>query len=280
MNQALLSIILTLLAPTGYKVTKDLAYGEGPRRTLDVYMPAKAQGAPVVVFFYGGSWDSGDKGFYKFVGAVLATQGVVAVIPDYRVYPEVNYPAFLQDSAKAVAWAKANAAGYGGDPDKLVLMGHSAGAYNAAMLAVDARWLRAEGLEPERDVRALVGISGPYDFLPLQSARLKTIFGPEATLADTQPVTHVDGMAPPALLLHGADDKVVWPRNAERLAARIKAKGGEAEVKVYPRLGHAETIAAFLPVFRRKGPVLADVMAFIRAHTGGQAAAVQVQRAA
>ena len=265
-------MLLTLLAPGSYRAVTDIAYGEGARRTLDVYRPAAATpGAPVVVFFYGGSWDSGDKGFYRFVGAALASQGVVAVIPDYRVYPEVRYPGFIQDAALAVAWAKAHAADYGGDPDRLVLMGHSAGAHIAAMLAYDRRWLNADGLDPARDLRAMVGVSGPYDFLPLHSDKLKIIFGPEETRGDTQPINHVDGRGPPGLFHTGGGDTVVDPRNSLRLAARIVAAGGQATARIYPGVSHSGTITALLPIFRGRAPVLADALAFIRAQTAGAA---------
>lgn len=273
MTEALISILLSLMTPVSHRVAQDVAYGEGPRRTLDVYAPAKVpRGAPVVVFFYGGSWDSGDKGFYRFAGSILAGQGIVAVIPDYRVHPEVNWPGFVQDGAQAVAWAKAHAADYGADPANMVLVGHSAGAYNAAELVYDKRWLAAVGMDPARDLRAFVGISGPYDFLPLRSERLKTIFGPEAQRPDTQPITHVDGAGPPALLLTGDKDSVVDPGNATRLAVRIHQKGGLAETKTYAGLGHSDTLSSWLPLFRGRAPVMKDVLAFIRLHTRARSA--------
>ena len=272
--EALISMVLGLMAPGGTVQHKDIPYGDGPRRMLDVYTPKTvAPGTPVVVFVYGGSWDSGDKGFYRFAGATLASQGVVAVVPDYRIYPEVNWPGFVQDAALATAWARAHAADYGADPERLVLMGHSAGAYNAAELAYDRRWLAAVGMDPARDVRAFVGISGPYDFLPLKSERLKTIFGPLEGRPDTQPINHVDGRGPPGLFVTGGADTTVDPGNSTRMAARIVAAGGQAETRTYPGVGHAGTIKAFLPLWRRSAPVLADAMAFIRAHTGEPASA-------
>lgn len=252
----------------GLSPTRDVAYTDGVRGKLDVYAPAERRaGRPVVVFFYGGGWDSGARGDYRWTGEALAAQGYVAVVPDYRLYPEVNWPDFLQDGAKAVRWAKDHAAEYGGDPDRIVLMGHSAGAYNAVALAMDSRWLKAEGVDSSRDLAAVVGLSGPYDFLPLRSAELKIVFGPEANRPDTQPINHVDGSGPPALLVTGDRDKVVDPGNSDRMAARIRQKGGQVEVIHYPKLDHARTVGAIARPLRFIAPVLNDVTTFIDART-------------
>ncbi len=269
---AFIAFLLTAAAPGGYTAHAGRVFGPGERDRLDVYEPRGPHpGAPVVVFFYGGNWDSGSRGFYRFVGAVLASRGVVAVIPDYRVYPEVRFPDFLNDSARAVAWAKAHAADYGGDPRRLFLMGHSAGAYNAAMLTVDRRWLGAVGLDPRTDVAGVVGLAGPYDFLPLHSERLKAIFGPPDQLPDTQPITHVDGQAPPMLLLTGDLDDVVDPGNSDRLAARVVQRGGQAGVRHYPQKAHISVLLSLLPVFG--GQALADASDFIQ--TGARPVAAQ-----
>lgn len=253
---------------TGFDVTKSVAYGDGPRRTLDVYRPLAADGAPVVVFFYGGSWQSGRKAIYRFVAKALARRGFVTVVPDYRVYPEVSYPGFIEDSAHAVRWASDNAARFGGDPGKLFVMGHSAGAYNAAMLALDRRWLAAVGLDPNDDIAGLIGIAGPYDFLPLVDETLVTIFG-GAERIETQPITHVAAGAPPALLLTGARDKTVDPGNATRLAARLEQTGGEATATTYPSVSHLTIVGTFAWPLRFLAPVLDDVDAFITATVSG-----------
>jgi len=250
-------------------VTRDIAYGADPRQKLDVYTPTTpAPGRPVVVFFYGGSWDSGSKHDYEFVGQALAAQGYVAMVPDYRVYPQVVWPAFLKDSASAVRWARDHAAAYGGAPSRLVLMGHSAGAYNAVDLAVDGRWLRAAGVDPARDIAAVVGLSGPYDFLPVRTAELQTIFGPEASRPDTQPINHVDGHAAPMLLITGDKDTTVDPGNSDRMAARVRAAGGQVEVIHYPKLTHPTTVAALAGALHFLGPVMRDVSVFIDKQTG------------
>jgi acetyl esterase/lipase len=251
----------------GVAVVRDIAYGPGPRGRLDVYRPARGEGpAPVVVFFYGGGWDSGRKDLYAFVGRALARRGLVAVIPDYRVYPEARWPDFVQDSAKAVAWARVHAAEHGGDPGELYLMGHSAGAYNAVMLAVDRRWLGAEGLDPRRDLKGVIGLAGPYDFLPLRSDRLKVIFGPEAQRPDTQPINHVDGANPPLLLVTDVADKVVDPGNTTRMAARVRAAGGPVETRAYAGVSHSLMIAAVAAPLRFLAPVFDDAVGFVQAH--------------
>jgi acetyl esterase/lipase len=254
--------VLNLMAwQHGIEITRSIPYGEGARRTLDVYRP-NAAAAPVVVFFYGGSWQTGSKQIYQFVAMALARQGYVAVVPDYRVYPEIRYPGFLEDGARALRWVKDNAARFGGDPNKLFVMGHSAGAYMAAMLALDSRWLRTVDMAPDRDISGLIGISGPYDFLPLRDGTLQTIFG-GANDATTQPINYVAPGAPPALLVTGANDDTVNPGNSARLAARLHAAGDAATVLTYPRVGHLSIIGAFAWPLRFLAPVLRDVNQFI-----------------
>ena len=250
----------------GVQVHRDIAYAPGPRGGLDVYAPRDpGQPLPVVIFFYGGNWNSGSKGDYAWVGKSLAREGYVVVIPDYRVYPQVRWPDFLRDSAKAVGWARDHAGQYGGDPRRLALMGHSAGAYNAVDLALDFRWLAEVGIDPSRDLRAVVGLSGPYDFLPLRSEELKTIFGPEAQRRDTQPISHVAAGAPPMFLATGDKDDIVDPGNSDRLAAALAAKGGAPQVVHYPKLNHAMTIGAFAAPLGWTAPVKRDVLAFLKA---------------
>lgn len=255
--------VLRLVTPSGGAETyESLRYMPGERGTLDVYAPLDAADAPVVVFFYGGSWQDGRKALYGFVGNALAARGIVAVVPDYRVYPEVRFPTFLEDGAKAVSWAKDNAAEFGGDPDRLVVMGHSAGAHIAAMLALDGRWLAAEGIDPDRDVAALVGLSGPYDFLPLKRKDIIAVFG-GANRPETQPVEFVTADAPPAFLAAGEDDTVVEPRNTTALAAALEDAGVPVRTKLYPSRGHVGTIAAFVGPLHFLAPSLADVADFV-----------------
>ncbi|NTS33194.1 alpha/beta hydrolase [Phyllobacterium sp. BT25] len=251
----------------GARVEQDVAYGEGPRRTLDVYAPAGAHAAPVAVFFYGGSWQNGDKKTYQFVGSALAAKGIVTVIPDYRLYPQVHYEGFLDDGAKAVRWARDHARQYGGDPAKLFVVGHSAGAYIAAMLALDKTWLGREGMTPNRDLRGFVGIAGPYDFLPSQDEKIAAIFSTAKTTAQAEPVTFAGRHEPPTLLLHGKSDTTVFPRNSTRLAEKLSAGGNTVDIKLYPGVGHLAIIGAMGSPMRFVAPTLDDTANFVRAHS-------------
>ena len=244
----------------GIAITRDIPYGAGPRRTMDVYRPAVPQaGLPLIVFLYGGSWRGGSKALYPFVAAPLARRGAVVCVPDYRVYPEVVFPAFLQDCAAAVAFAGQHAARWGSDSSRLMLLGHSAGAYNGAMLLLDPHWLEDAGA-PRPQGGAL--LAGPYDFLPITDRDVIPVFpdpGPE-----TQPITFANGGSPPLLLLAGSDDTLVAPRNSLRLADRVIEAGGRADAHILPGLGHIGVILGFAPPFRTRGGVLDRVDAFRR----------------
>jgi acetyl esterase/lipase len=249
------------ILPRRIALTASIAYAKGARHTLDVCRPKSATAAPVIVFFYGGGWRSGSKRTYRYVAKALARRGYVAVLPDYRIYPQARYPDFLDDGAQAVRWVKDKVKRFGGDPQKIFLMGHSAGAHIAAMLAIDATWLQKVGLTPGRDIAGLIGISGPYDFLPLKDETLKIIFG--GNRPETQPIFHVTTGAPPALLLTGDKDDVVGAGNSTRLAEKLRAAGNDATAVIYPRIGHYLVVAAIAPVIRALVPVLRDIDDFI-----------------
>lgn len=238
------------------------AYGSDPRQQLDIYAPAApATGKrAVIVFFYGGSWNSGDRGGYAFVGRALAARGFVVVVPDYRLVPHVRYPAFVQDGAAALDWTFAHIDRWGGDPARVVVMGHSAGAYNAAMLALDPRWLGAA----RHRLRGLIGLAGPYDFLPLTSPATQAAFGAAPDLAATQPVTYAGAGAPPALLATARDDTTVRARNSEHLAQRLTMHGSRAIRVDYPGIGHIGLITAIALPLRWRAGVLDDVDRFAR----------------
>lgn len=244
-------------------VAHDIRFADGRRGLLDVYAPKQAIDAPIAVFFYGGGWEDGSRTDYRFAAMALARRGVVTVVPDYRLYPDVRFPDFIHDGAKAVRWARRNATEFGADPGLIFLIGHSAGAYIATMLALDETKLDAQSLAA---LAGVVGISGPYDFLPLQSDVLKRIFAPAGgDLASSQPIAYARGDAAPMLLVSGLADKTVRPENSRRLAARIRALGGEAVTRFYKRVDHTLVLGAFSPVLRPLAPTFADTMAFIQA---------------
>ena len=250
------------------QVVRGEAYADGPRRKLDVYVPRRqAGGAPVAVFFYGGAWDSGRRQDYGWVGRALAAKGFVTLVPDYRIYPEVRYPGFLEDGAQAVRWASENAARYGGDPSRIVLVGHSAGAYNAVMLGVDRRWLEAAQVDPSR-IKAVAGLSGPYDFLPFEGVITPRIFGQASDLPATQPLAHVRAGSPPAFLATGDADVTVYPRNTTALARRYREAGVAVEERHYEGVDHVRMALALSRPLRGQAPVLDEMTEFLKAHAG------------
>jgi acetyl esterase/lipase len=234
------------------------AYGVHPRQKLDLYRPASTKSAaqgplPIIVFIYGGSWQDGTREGYGFAGRALASRGFLAAVPDYRLVPEAHYPDFVEDCAAAVRWVRANAARFGGDPDRIVLVGHSAGAYNAAMLALDPRWLGSD----RAAIRGFAGLAGPYDFLPLDLDVTRAAFGRARDLPSTQPINHASPGDPPALLLHGAADTTAYPRNSQLLADRLRSAGVAVDLKIYPEVGHVGILTAISRWFRgREGPMM------------------------
>jgi len=232
-----------------YSVQSDIRFDAPTGLALDVYAPRKAEGAPVVVFFYPGRWSMGDKADYRFVAEGLVSRGIVAVLPNYRLYPKVLFPAFVEDAAQAVRWTHEHIAEYGGDPDKLFVMGHSSGAHLAALLALDDTYLKAVGGDPSW-LRGMIGLSGPYDFKPGEAADLSEMFGPPEKFDLSQPIHYVDGTNPPMLLLHGRNDNAVNVQNTISLAEAVDRAGGTVSAFVYPKLGHGlkmpETVAMTL----------------------------------
>lgn len=258
-----LTVINAITPAQGYTVSKNIGYGTAERQKLDVYIPSGAQKArPVVIFFYGGRWSSGSKDDYLFAAQALTKRGLVVVLPDYRLYPQVKSPAFVEDGAQAVVWVRNNIIQHGGNPEQIFVMGHSAGAHIAAMLALDQRFLQNVGGSTDW-LAGMIGLAGPYDFLPLTDDDLKDIFGPPERYAQSQPITFVDGNEPPLLLMHGLDDKVVWLRNTRNLAARVREKGGQVETIFYDDLGHLSLLGTLSSTLNFKAPVVDDVTAFI-----------------
>ncbi|RPH42884.1 MAG: alpha/beta hydrolase [Burkholderiales bacterium] len=257
---------LAAVTPADARELPDQPFGEDPRHRLDVYVPAgtpPAAGWPVVVFFYGGSWNGGSRGTYRFVGRALASRGMLAVIPDYRVYPQVRYPEFLRDGARALAWTRRQLGGWGGDPARLFVAGHSAGAYNAAMLALDPRWLAEAGVPPGA-LAGFCGLAGPYDFLPIENPDVKPVFFHPDYPKGSQPIQYARGFDRPVFLGAASSDSLVDPkRNTAQLAGLLREAGTQVVERLYPRANHITLVGAFAGPLRWIAPVLDDVTAFV-----------------
>ena len=261
--------VVNLFTPTStYKVTTGISYGDDPRHRLDVYVPYSsnfndAATFPVVLFFYGGSWNRGERKDFKFVAEALASRGIVAIIADYRLYPQVRYPSFLEDAAGAVAWTRREIARYHGDPSRIFLMGHSAGAYNAAMLALDPRWLATQNLTPAA-IKGWIGLAGPYDFFPIQNPDAKPVFFHPDYPPGSLPINHVSKASPPVFLAAAITDDLVNPvQNTQHMADELRAAGVPVTLHLYPKLNHTTLIGAFARPLRWLAPVAEDVAAFV-----------------
>jgi acetyl esterase/lipase len=256
------------IPPLGYHSTRNIAYGPLPRQWLDVYTPSHPALHPgIVIFFYGGDWQTGSKWDYRFVGKALASKGFIAVLPDYRLYPAVTFPAFVQDGAAAVRWVHDHASAIGGSAQRVYLMGHSAGAHIAALLTLDPSYLQAQGLK-RSNIRATAALSGPYEFVPEPDDR--GVFGMSANDTNPypamEPINFVDGREPPMLLVQGSQDKTVNPQNAYRLAERIRQTGGSVQLIIYPKRAHVGVVLSLAFTFRWLAPTLADACAFFDSH--------------
>jgi acetyl esterase/lipase len=251
-----------------FPAAEGVPFGNHGQR-LDIWGPNDQSKAPlpVVIFWYGGGWAKGDRASYAFAGRALAKAGFLVVIPDYRKVPQVRFPAFLDDGAEAVAWVEDNIARYQGDPGRVAVMGHSAGAYQAVMLALDAERLAAAGADPAT-IKAGVGLSGPYDFHPFTSDRAIAAFSEWPRPEETQPIAFARADAPPLLLVTSDGDETVRPKNANNLGAKLRALGAAVEVRNYGPLDHEEVVMALSVPFRSKGAVLADSVAFLKEKLG------------
>lgn len=250
-------------------VDTDISYGEDERQKLDIYWPDEAnlkktdaEKAPVVIFYHGGSWKDGEREGYAFLGRALANRGYVTVIADYRKTPDVIFPAFVNDTANAFVWTEKNIARYGGDPSNIFMMGHSAGAHLAMLVTLNPQYLNALGSDPSR-IKGMIGLAGPYDFLPFTGEAAQAALGKWPRLEETQPITFARGDTAPLLLLTGSDDTTVLPRNGQRLKAAINDVNGVAETIEYKDVDHAGIIMAYARPFRSKGPALEDTLKFL-----------------
>jgi acetyl esterase/lipase len=252
------------LARTGVG-TRHVPYGPLPRQKIDVYRPKGAPAKALILYLYGGGWVSGARWYYRLFGRTMAGRGYAVAVPDYHLYPHATFPAFVEDAALAFRWVRDHAAQLGGNSSRVFVMGHSAGAHIAALLALDPRYLRTHGLDPSA-ITGVIGLAGPYTLDPLKWEGVKDIFAPShAAPHAARPIKLVRAGAPPMLLLHGERDRIVGAHASVNLASALKAAGSEAEAKIYPRIGHFEIFGAYLWGWRWRAPVLQDTEAFVDA---------------
>jgi len=262
--------LLNLVSAGPSAKTRDIAYGDDPRQKLDVFVPEGAGGnAPVVVFFYGGSWRTGARADYSFAGEALARLGFVAVVPDYRLYPAATFPAFQEDAALALRWARDNARSYHGDPGNIFVMGHSAGAHIGALLTVDPSYARAADV-PAGTIRGFIGLAGPYAMVPSRVKSVRDVFAGLADENIARPIHFADAKAPPMLLLYGLDDGTVERANAQQFAAALQNNGTDVTLKEYPGVGHAGLAMALAPLFKGRAPVVEDINTFVARVSGNR----------
>lgn len=255
------ALLNSLVPRDGYTVHGDIAYGDQARQRLDIYVPDNLSAdAPVIVFFYGGSWQSGSKSDYRFVGQAFASKGYVAVIADYRLYPDIQFPTFLDDSARAVAWVDENIHRYSGDRNHLFVAGHSAGAYIAVMIGLRSPYTKSAH---DTDIKGIVGIAGPYNFLPFTDPKIKDIFRPEDDVK-TQPIHWVKPGLPPLLLVTGDKDKDVLPQNTITMTQALRDHKVSVTSAIYQGVAHVGIILSLAKGFRSKTTLLDDIDLFIQ----------------
>lgn len=256
-------VLNTLSAGGDYQLASNVVYDDATGGRLDIYSPEGLKQAPTILFLYGARWSEGyKKEDYKFIGKAFADRGYVTVIPDYRKYPEVRFPAFVEDAAKALKWTHNNIYKYGGSSAKLFVMGHSSGAHMAAMLALNDEYLKAVG-GSRGWLKGMIGLAGPYDFLPLTAPDLRDIFGPPEEFEKSQPIFYVDGKNPPMLLIHGEDDEVVAVKNTRNLAQAVAAAGGRVDTVIYPELSHRLIVGSLATTLQGRSDVMPNILGFV-----------------
>ena len=245
----------------------DVAYGPDDRQKLDVYSPSHVTAQlPILLFVYGGSWKEGSRGDYEFAGRTFAARGYLTLVMDYRLSPDHPFPAFVEDVASAISWAEKEGPRFGGDPQRIFAVGHSAGAYNLALAILDRHYLEKAGVDPSA-LRAVATLAGPFDFLPLDTKATIATFGDVLDLATTQPINYARADAPPLLLLTGTDDTTVYPKNSRALEKALKERGALVELREYQGVGHVGILLALAKPFRSQTtPVIEDMIAFFAKH--------------
>lgn len=273
---AALNMADAVFTSSAAEVTDPISFGPADEHLLVVASPSsrQAEPKPVVIFIHGGSWSHGHAPDYAFVARNLAARGYVGVSAGYRLVPGGEFPSMLEDGAAAVRWVVDNIARHGGNPERIYLMGHSAGAYNAVMLALDTRWLAGEEV-PHDTIKGVIGLAGPYDFLPLDSEGTRNAFGVAADLSATQPVNFARAETPPLLLMTGTEDTTVRPRNSQALARALTEAGQPHEPVLLEGGTHLSILLALTRPFEGGGEVKQAIFEFLARHEAKSSGDIQ-----
>lgn len=251
------------VSESGATIEFDVAYGRHTRQRLDIYRPQMGKPTgPIAIFFYGGGWKSGDRGIYRFIGTALASRGITTIIPDYRLFPEVKFPDFVDDAARAYHWVWRNFSENGLNPRPIILIGHSAGAYMAAMISLNPAYLKQTGSDAPRPA-GFIGLAGPYAFDPTTWPTTKDIFSNVADPKSAKPVTFASSQSPPSLLFHGLDDEVVRIWNTRSLAKALNESGAETKKIELSGFGHIDPVITLSRPFRWRAPLLSEILSFV-----------------
>lgn len=266
-----LYLLNNFVSESSYEYTNNISYGQRSKQRLDIYSPAEINctQCPVLIFFHGGAWHTGEKEEYKFLGEAFASEGFIVVIPDFRLYPEVRFPVFIEDAAKSVRWVRDNIQKQGGNPDNINLMGHSSGAHITMMLAFEPHYLLDENVALN-SIRSATGLAGPYDFLPTKEALVTNVFSTANPPEISQPINFAKENGFPVLLATGLNDQRVNPDNSFKFANALKKSNAQVKLITYTNVGHAGILLSLSKPLRHLSPVFSDSLRFIRESSKGR----------
>ena len=254
-----------------YTKISNISYGAHPQNKLDIYNPSisatKNSKNAVIVFFYGGCWGECTtltKSDYLFVAQSLASRGFTTVIADFRQYPDVDFKGLMLDASNIIRWTSQNISKYGGDPNRIIVAGHSSGAHIASMLALNPRYLDSV---TRKSIRGFVGLAGPYDFLPLDEAYQRVLFDSSNNYASSQPISFLSATAPPLLILHGGEDTTVGKHNAINLSKKAERLGVKHQLILYPAHDHVSILAALSRPLQGRSSVLKNIVSYSKKYT-------------
>jgi len=226
-------------------INKNIKFGASEAK-LDVYRPENGDGYPVLIFVHGGSWNSGEKELYAPVAQKFVPHGMVVVIPDYTLHPKVTYRAQTDEMAATIAWTIENISQFGGDPKRIIVSGHSAGAQLTALALSDPQWLKAWN-HSASEVCGYIGVSSPFDINAQmtferskgnESKLLPAVFEGERNFANASATTYLQLGFPPALIIHGDSDTTVPFSISQTFNDKLVSLGGRSEFRLYEKTTH------------------------------------------